>query len=483
MTHIAWVPEEWVGGRRGRAHRPRRAPSRRGRSCSSRGRTRRTGIDAGRVAVDVLPGRRGPRDLRRDDPHPARRRARAGIRRASSSRCSSPTCPCSSAGAACPPFGDVVRGADRRRRPADRRQHRVAATCRRRYARAREASSTASSSPTSRGRGRAAGGTLLASRVAVRRAGRSRSPRPPRRRYCSRAGSGRGSATTSTLEHEPADLLTGVYVDGKATGAAGRRAASVRAAVGRARALQARSGLRGCRAGSRRVMAEPQIVGIGGGGDTRRADENAARHVLSLTGKERPRVMPRPHRDGRRSRGDRRELRASAAASATSRTCASFPTRRTTCASSCSRRTRSTSAAATPRTCSRSGACTASTRFCARRGSAGIVLSGVSAGMICWFEAGVTDSFGPAARRDARRARLPRRQRVPALRRRGTSAGRATASSSTSGFPAGIAADDGVGLHYVGTELREIVTCRPGATAYRVTRDGEERLDARELTA
>jgi len=36
-------------------------------------------------------------------------------------------------------------------------------------------------------------------------------------------------------------------------------------------------------------------------------------------------------------------------------------------------------------------------------------------------------------------------------------------------------------LHYVGTELAEIVTCRPGATAYRVTRDGEERLEAREL--
>jgi peptidase E len=49
------------------------------------------------------------------------------------------------------------------------------------------------------------------------------------------------------------------------------------------------------------------------------------------------------------------------------------------------------------------------------------------------------------------------------------------------GFPGGIAADDGVGLHYVGTDLREVVTCRPGATAYRVTREGEQRLDARAL--
>jgi dipeptidase E len=49
------------------------------------------------------------------------------------------------------------------------------------------------------------------------------------------------------------------------------------------------------------------------------------------------------------------------------------------------------------------------------------------------------------------------------------------------GLAPGIAADDGVALHYVGTELAEVVTCRPGAAAYRVTAGGEERLAAREL--
>jgi hypothetical protein len=49
------------------------------------------------------------------------------------------------------------------------------------------------------------------------------------------------------------------------------------------------------------------------------------------------------------------------------------------------------------------------------------------------------------------------------------------------GFPEGVAADDGVGIHYVGTEISEVVTCRPGASAYRVTRDGEDKLEAREL--
>jgi dipeptidase E len=110
----------------------------------------------------------------------------------------------------------------------------------------------------------------------------------------------------------------------------------------------------------------------------------------------------------------------------------------------------------------------------------GIVLFGASAGMICWFEAGVTDSFGPelagldclgflpgsaCPHYDGEEHRRPRyRQLVDG------------------GFPEGVAAEDGVGLHYAGTDLVEVVTCRPGAAAYRVTRDGEEKLDARELT-
>jgi dipeptidase E len=109
----------------------------------------------------------------------------------------------------------------------------------------------------------------------------------------------------------------------------------------------------------------------------------------------------------------------------------------------------------------------------------GVVLWGASAGMICWYEAGVTDSFGPqlggmdclgfltgsaCPHYDGEQQRRPRYRELV-----------------DSGFPEGIAADDGVGLHYVGTELSEIVTCRPGAAAYRVTRTGEEQLPAREL--
>jgi dipeptidase E len=108
----------------------------------------------------------------------------------------------------------------------------------------------------------------------------------------------------------------------------------------------------------------------------------------------------------------------------------------------------------------------------------GVVLFGWSAGMICWFEAGVTDSFRPeldgmrdglgflagsaCPHYDGEALRRPRYRELV-----------------DGGFPAGVAADDGVGLHYVGTELREVVTCRPDAAAYRVYEGGEETLPAR----
>jgi dipeptidase E len=110
----------------------------------------------------------------------------------------------------------------------------------------------------------------------------------------------------------------------------------------------------------------------------------------------------------------------------------------------------------------------------------GIVLFGGSAGMICWFESSITDSFGPQLEgmRDGL-GFLPgsacphydgEAQRRPRYR-----------ALLEDGFPAGVAADDGVALHYVGTELAEVVACRPGAAGYRVSHNGEERLDARLL--
>ena len=57
----------------------------------------------------------------------------------------------------------------------------------------------------------------------------------------------------------------------------------------------------------------------------------------------------------------------------------------------------------------------------------GIVLWGASAGMICWFEHGVTDSFGPQLRRDGL-PRLPLRAAPARTTTARSSGGRATAS-------------------------------------------------------
>jgi dipeptidase E len=112
----------------------------------------------------------------------------------------------------------------------------------------------------------------------------------------------------------------------------------------------------------------------------------------------------------------------------------------------------------------------------------GVVLAGSSAGMICWFEAGVTDSFGPQLEgmRDGlgflAGSACPHyddEERRRAVYRR----------LVDEGFPAGYAADSGVGLHFVGTELVEVVSPREGATAYRVEPGAETPLEARLISA
>ena len=49
------------------------------------------------------------------------------------------------------------------------------------------------------------------------------------------------------------------------------------------------------------------------------------------------------------------------------------------------------------------------------------------------------------------------------------------------GFPPGYAADDGAAVHFVGTELREVVATRPGASAYRVEPGAEVLIEPRML--
>lgn len=110
----------------------------------------------------------------------------------------------------------------------------------------------------------------------------------------------------------------------------------------------------------------------------------------------------------------------------------------------------------------------------------GVLLCGWSAGMICWFEAGVTDSFGPQL--EGMRDGLGFVPGSACPHYDGEERRRPVYTQLVrDGFPPGYAADDGVGLLFEGTKLRDVVTARAGSGAYRVTAEGEEALDARLL--
>ncbi len=113
---------------------------------------------------------------------------------------------------------------------------------------------------------------------------------------------------------------------------------------------------------------------------------------------------------------------------------------------------------------------------------AGVVLAGWSAGLICWYEACITDSFGPqlAGLKDGL-GFLP----GSACPHYDTEVERRPVYTElvANGFPAGIALDDAAGAHYSGTELVEVVTSRPDARGYGVGPDGEVPLPTRVVGA
>ncbi len=97
----------------------------------------------------------------------------------------------------------------------------------------------------------------------------------------------------------------------------------------------------------------------------------------------------------------------------------------------------------------------------------GIILSGLSAGSICWFEAGVTDSIpgkltvlqclgllkgSNCPHYDGETERKPAYHRL----------------LSQGLISEGYAVDDGVALHFLGNRLEKIVSSRPNAKAYKL---------------
>jgi dipeptidase E len=105
---------------------------------------------------------------------------------------------------------------------------------------------------------------------------------------------------------------------------------------------------------------------------------------------------------------------------------------------------------------------------------AGTILCGTSAGAICWFESGVTDSWADALHPmtclgflpgaccphyDGEKDRRPSVQRIVAEGK----------------LQSVLALDDGAAAHFRGTTRARVVTSRPKAGAYWVTRSGVTR--------
>uniref|UniRef100_A0A7C1JI27 Peptidase E n=1 Tax=Caldilinea aerophila TaxID=133453 RepID=A0A7C1JI27_9CHLR len=107
----------------------------------------------------------------------------------------------------------------------------------------------------------------------------------------------------------------------------------------------------------------------------------------------------------------------------------------------------------------------------------GIVLAGISAGAICWFEQGVTDSIAPqpdaltclgflsgsfCPHYDGEAMRRPAFHRLLAEGR----------------IQPGYAADDGAAFHFIDGALHQVVASRPAARGWRLWKD--ERGDVHE---
>ena len=118
----------------------------------------------------------------------------------------------------------------------------------------------------------------------------------------------------------------------------------------------------------------------------------------------------------------------------------------------------------------------------------GVVLCGQSAGALCWHVGGNTDSFGPRLRPLTDGLGLlpyscgvhydSDAQRRPLLHK--------LVADGT--LPAGYAADEAVGLHYVGIEFVQAVSYVDGRGAYDVAPDGaggvkETRIEPRLLAS
>jgi peptidase E len=99
---------------------------------------------------------------------------------------------------------------------------------------------------------------------------------------------------------------------------------------------------------------------------------------------------------------------------------------------------------------------------------AGIVLAGSSAGGICWFEGGTTDSFGRDLRVFSDGLGLLPGSFCPHYNSEARRRPLYHQLVADGALPAGIACDDGAAAHYIDDTLTELIADRPTSGAYRV---------------
>jgi peptidase E len=113
----------------------------------------------------------------------------------------------------------------------------------------------------------------------------------------------------------------------------------------------------------------------------------------------------------------------------------------------------------------------------------GVVLAGWSAGAICWFDGGLTDSFGPdlAPLRDG--LRFLEGSFCPHYDSESLRRPRYEETVGSGALPDGYAADDGVGLLFSGRDFAEAVASLPGQHAYRVERRRNNSVEETQIRA
>jgi peptidase E len=109
----------------------------------------------------------------------------------------------------------------------------------------------------------------------------------------------------------------------------------------------------------------------------------------------------------------------------------------------------------------------------------GVVMAGLSAGSLCWFDDAIT-AFHGASQRVQGMGFLPHSNAVhyddkPDRRQ-------AFLAAIAAGMPSGYGTGDGAALHFVDTNLARVVTSRPHARAYHVAADGGDVIETELAT-